>query len=104
MGTPIRHACLRPALPVGALPVPMIVPSFFALLIPAIGAASLTEAGLSAAGAAAIAMSAVTTAAEKKDREAFVACASPPHENHFAKSRHAYLQARLDNSNGSVAG
>jgi hypothetical protein len=82
----------------------MILPSFRALLIPAIGTASLTEASLSAAGAAAIAMSAVTAAAEKKDREAFDARASPPQENHFAKNRHACLRAGLDKGNGSVAG
>jgi hypothetical protein len=82
----------------------MVVPSFFTLLIPAVGATPLMEPGLSAAGEAAIALSAIAAGAEEKDREAFTARASPSPENHFAQNRHASSQAGLDNGTGSVAG
>jgi hypothetical protein len=51
---------LRLALTVRVLTVPMIVPSFLALLVSAIGAAPLMEPGLLAAVEAAIALSAIT--------------------------------------------
>jgi hypothetical protein len=95
---------LRLALTVLALPVPMIFPSFLALLVSAIGAAPLMEPGLLAAVEAAIALSAITARAEEKDRQAFAAPASPSSENHFAQNRHACSQAGLDKGTGSVAG
>ena len=82
----------------------MIFPSLRALLVAAIGATPLTEPGLPAASAAAIALSTITAAAEEKDREAFAARASPPPENDFAQNRHACSQAGLDKGPGSVAG
>ena len=82
----------------------MIVPPFLALLVPAIGATSLMESGLLAAGETAIAMAAITAGAEEKDREAFAARASPSPESHFAQNRHASSQAGLDKVAGSVAG
>ena len=82
----------------------MVVPSFLALLVSAIGATPLMEPGLLAAGEAAIALSAITARAEEKDREAFLARASPSPENHFAQNRHASSQAGLDKGTGSVAG
>jgi hypothetical protein len=89
----IRHASLRPAPPVLALAVPMILPSLLTLLVAAIGATPLTEPGLPAASETAIALAAITTAAEEKDRAAIAARASPSPENHFAQNRHACSQA-----------
>ena len=86
------------------LAVTMVVPSFFTLLIPAVGATPLMEPGLSTAGEAAIALSAIAAGAEEKDREAFAARANPSPENHFAQNRHACSQAGLDNGNVSVTG
>jgi hypothetical protein len=95
---------LRPALTVLPLPVTMIEPPFWTLLVPAIGAAPLAEPGLIAAGGAAIALSAIATGTEKKDRAAFTAQAKSLPENHFAMNRHACSQAALDNGYGFVAG
>jgi hypothetical protein len=81
----------------------MVEPSFRTLLVAAIGAAPLMEPGLIAAGQAAIALSAITTRTEKKQRATIAAQANPPPENHFARNRHASSQAGLDTSNGSVA-
>jgi hypothetical protein len=94
---------LRPALPVLPLPVAMIEPTFRTLLVPAISGAPLVEAGLTAAGEAAIALSAITVGTEEKDRAAFAAQAKPLPENHFAMNRHAYSQAALDMDSSFVA-
>jgi hypothetical protein len=82
----------------------MIVPPFLALLVPAVGATPLSQPGLLPAGEAAIALSAITAAAEEKDGEALAAPASPSPENHFDQNRHACSQAGLDRGTGSVAG
>ena len=99
----IRHAGLRPALPVLPLTVAMIPPSFRTVLVTAVGTAALMESGLITAGEAAIALSAVTVRAEIEHRSAFAAQANPLPENQFAMSRHASSQAGLDNGNGFVS-
>jgi hypothetical protein len=99
----IRHARLRPALPVLALTVAMIPPSFRTVLVTAVGTAVLMESGLVAAGEAAIALTSVTVRAEIKHSPAFAAKANPLPENQFAMSRHASSQAGLDNGNGFVS-
>jgi hypothetical protein len=81
----------------------MIEPSFRAVLVPAVGRATLTESGLVAASEAAIALSAVTARTEIEHRSAFAAKANPLPENQFVVSRHAFSQAGLDNDKGFVA-
>jgi hypothetical protein len=51
---------LRPALTVLPLPVAMIEPALWTLLVPAIGAAHLMDPGLIAASEAAVALAAIT--------------------------------------------
>jgi hypothetical protein len=62
----IRHARLAPALAVLSLPVAMIEPSLGTLLMAAIGATPLMEAGMMTAGEAAIALSAITVGTEEE--------------------------------------
>ena len=81
----------------------MIFPPFRTALVPAVGAAVLTEPGLLAAGDAAIVLSAVTVRTEKKHHAAFAAEANPLPQNCFAMRRHAFPQAGLDKGNGFVA-
>jgi hypothetical protein len=90
--------------PILSLPVPMIEPSFGTLLVPAIGAAALTDPCLLAAGQTAIALPAITGRTEEKQRAAFAAQTKPLSQHHFARSRHGCSQAALDNSNRFVAG
>ena len=87
---------MRAAFSVLPLPVAMIEPSFGTLLMPAIGAAPLAPAGLIAAGAAAIALSAITVRAEEEQGAAFLAETNPQPQNHFSLSPHAPSQAGLD--------
>ena len=86
-----------------ALPVAMIEPSFGTLLVPAIGAAPLTAAGLLAAVEAAVALSAITVGTNEEYGVARAAQANPLPENHFAMHRHACSQAGLDKGDGFVA-
>jgi hypothetical protein len=82
----------------------MVEPPFGTLLVPAVGRTSLAEPGLSAAGETAIALPAITVGTQKKHRAAFVMQTNPWSQNHFARSRHAYSQAALDNGYGSMSG
>lgn len=68
----IRHAglCWSLAMPVGALPVTMIEPAFFASLMAPVGGALLFQPGLLPALLAAIAMPAITMRADVEDRVA----------------------------------
>jgi hypothetical protein len=95
---------LRPATAVLPLPVAMIEPSFGTLLMSPVGTTPLTDSGLLAAAEAAIALTAITVGAQKKERAAFTAQAKPWPQNHFAMNRHACSQAALDNGLGFVAG
>jgi len=85
----IRHARLRPAAPILALPVAMVHPSFRAPLVAAVGAAPLLESCFRAAGEAAIALSTVTVRTDPEHRVASTAAANPLTENYFAMNRHA---------------
>ena len=82
----------------------MVEPPFGTLLVAAIGGASLTEPCLPAAGETAIALPAITVATQKKHCAAFMMQTNPWSQNHFARSRHAYSQAALDNGYGSMSG
>lgn len=64
-------------MPVGALPVAMVEPSFFAALIPVIGSAPLIQPGLQAALRAAVAMPAITVRADVEDDVTMLPAARP---------------------------
>lgn len=100
----IRHARLAPSLPELTLAVAVVEPSFRALLMPAVGGASLSQARLLPADGAAIPLAAVTVGAEKEQRATLREKAKPLSENHFAMRRHAGPQAELDKGRGFVAG
>jgi hypothetical protein len=93
---------LSPA--VSPLAVAMIEPPFGTLLVPAVGAASLTEPRLLAAGETAIALPAITGGTQKEQRATVAMQTNPWSQNYFARSRHAYSQAALDNGYGSMSG
>ena len=95
---------MRPATAVLPLPVAMIEASFGTLLMSPVGTTPLTDSGLLAAGEAAITLAVIAVRAEKKQSAAFTAQAKPWPQNHFAKNRHAFSQAALDNGLGFVAG
>ena len=103
----IRHARmdLPAAAPVIALPVAMIEPSLGALLVTAVGAPSLVDAGMLTAWGAAVALSAI---AARTDEEHCVTLAteanSLPEYRVAMNCRHASSQAGLDNGTGFVAG
>ena len=98
----IRHARLEPAA-IAPLAIAMIEPSFGALLVTAIGEASLADPCLPPAGEAAIALAAIATSAQKELAAAFAVPANPPSEA-LARGRHAHWQAALDNGSSFVAG
>lgn len=93
---------LTPA--VAPLAVAMVESPFGTLLVAAVGAASLTDPGLLAADAAAIALPAITVGTQKEQSAAFAEQTNPWSQNHFARSRHAHPQAALDNGYGSMSG
>lgn len=88
-------------MPVLALPVAMVQPSFRAPLVTAVGTAPLLEAGLGPAGGTAITLPAVTVLTDPEHRVASTAAANPLPENHFARNRHARPQTGLDNGQQS---
>jgi hypothetical protein len=103
----IRHARLRltAAAPVITLTIAMIEPSFRALLVAAVGAPSLPEAGLLTALDAAVALSPIAVRADEKHCVAVVIETNSLPEYRFAMNcRHASSQAGLDNGRGFVAG
>jgi hypothetical protein len=77
----IRHTGLEFSMPaafaIGTLPVTVIEPPFGTLLVPPIGAPTLLDSGLLAAGPAAIPLPSIAVRAEKKQRSAFAAEANP---------------------------
>ena len=96
----IRHAGLdSPAIAVVPLPVAMVQSSFRALLVAAVGPASLLPAGLDLAGRAAITLAAVTVGADPEHRVA--PAARSLSENNFAMTRHPRCQVGLDNGDRS---
>ena len=97
----IRHASFLPAAPIRALPVAMIQPALGAALVSAVGAASLLEPRLVAAGEAAIALSSVAVLTDPEHRVASTAAANPLPKNDFVAKSHARPQAGLDNGGRS---
>ena len=83
----IRHARLRLAAPILALPVAMVEPPFQAPLVAAVGAAPLLESCCGTAGEAAIALSTITVLTDPEHRVASAATANPLRENYFAMNR-----------------
>jgi hypothetical protein len=80
--------------PVIALPVAMIEPSFGALLVPAVGAPSLADAGMLTAWGAAVALSAVAVRADEEHCMTLATKANSLPEYRFAMNcRHASSQA-----------
>ncbi len=103
----IRHArlLLTAAAPVFPLAVAMIEPSFRALLVAAVGAPSLVEPSLCAAGSTAVAVAAIAVRADKKYGVTLHTDANSLPEYRFAMNcRHASSQAGLDNDRSFVAG
>ena len=90
MGTLIRHTGFGLALPVVALPVPVVQPSFRAALIAAVGFTALPEPRCPAARFAAVALSAVAVRADEKLSAAIAAQTKPRAKNRFAVFHHAH--------------
>jgi hypothetical protein len=99
----IRHARLESAAAIPPLAIAMVEPPFRALLVTAVGAASLAEPRMPLTGEAAVALAAITTAAQKEFGAAFAVPANPPSEA-IIRRRHAHWQAALDNGPSFVAG
>jgi hypothetical protein len=85
------------------LAVPVVESPFRALLVPAVGAASLSKPRRFTAGNAAVAMSPITVRADQECRATLRSRTKPLSQNHFAVFRHASVKAALDNGNGFVA-
>lgn len=79
----------------------MIEPPFEALLMTAVGAASLTEPHMPLTGEATVTLAAITADAQKKLGAAFAVPANPSSEE--IVRRHAHWQA-LDNGSSLVTG
>jgi len=99
----IRHASLDPAAAIPPLAIAMIEPPFGALLVAAIGAASLEEPRLPLTREATVALAAITAGAQKELGVAFAVPANPPSQA-IVRRRHAHRQAAVDNGSSSVAG
>ena len=67
----------------------MILPAFGTLLMPAVGAPSLFQAGGVAALGAAITLSAITVFTDPEHGVTPLAATNPLTQNHFAVNRHA---------------
>jgi hypothetical protein len=91
MGTLIRHAALRPPLPILALSVAMIQLSFRTRLVSAIGRAALPPPCRCAASRTAIALPAVTVRTNEEQHVAGAAQTEPRPQSRFAmySYRHA---------------
>jgi hypothetical protein len=103
----IRHARRRlPAKPILALPVAMIEPSFFAALVPPVGAAPLMETGLLSALRTAVAMPTITVRADKENRVTVLpaACALQQLRFIMGRQRRHRRPAGVDNSSTAMSG
>ena len=98
----IRHASLNPAA-IPSLAIAMIEPSFGALLVPAVGTASLVEPRRTPTGETTVALTAITAAAQKELGAAFAVPANASSQA-IVRRRHAHWQAALDNGSSFVAG
>jgi hypothetical protein len=83
----IRHARLRLAAPILALPVPMVEPAFRTALVAAVGVAPLLASRFGTASDAAIALSSITVLTDPEHRVASIATADPLTENDLAMNR-----------------
>ena len=99
----IRHASLELAAAIPPLAIAMVEASFGALLVPAIGAASLVHPRMPLTADATVALAAITTDAQKEFGAAFAVAANPSSEA-IVRRRHAHWQAALDNGSSIVAG
>jgi hypothetical protein len=97
----IRHARLRLAAPILALPVAMVEPAFRAALVAAVGAAPLLESCFGTASDAAIALSTITVLTDPEHRVASAATANPLTENYLAMNRQCPPMAGWTTGNGS---
>ena len=85
------------------LAIAMVEPPFGALLVTPVGATSLAEPCVLAAGETAIALAAIAAGTQEEQGAAFAVSANPRSEA-IVRRRHAHLQAALDNGSLSVAG
>lgn len=98
----IRHA----SLPLAAIPplaIAMVEPPLGALLVPAVGLASLAEPRMPSTTEATVALAAITADAKKEFSAAFAVEANASSEA-IVRRRHAHWQAALDNGYSFVAG
>ena len=99
----IRHARLKPSTAIPPLAIAMVEPPFGALLVPAVGAASLPDPRMPLTAETTVALAAITTAADEEVGAAFAVPANPPSED-VVWRRHAHWQAALDNGSSFVSG
>jgi hypothetical protein len=99
----IRHASLELTAAISSLAVAMVELPFGALLMPAIGAASLAHPRMPLTGDTTVALSVIATDAQKEFGAAFAVAANPSSEP-IVRRRHAHWQAVLDKGSSFVAG
>jgi hypothetical protein len=99
----IRHASLELATAIPPLAIAMVEPPFGALLVPAVGAASLAQPRMPLTAETTVALAAITTGAQKEFGAAFAVPTNPSSEA-IVLRRHAHWQAALDNGSSFVAG
>jgi hypothetical protein len=100
----IRHAYLRQAFAIVALPVAMVFSSFGALLVATVGATALLPASFSLTDWTAITLSPIAAATDPEHSMAFAAAANSLPENNLAMTRHPRRQVGLDNGDRSWQG
>ena len=99
----IRHAALGLAKAILPLAIAMVEPPLGALLVPAVGAASLAEPRMALTAETAVALAVITADAKKEFGAAFAVPANASSEA-IVRRRHARWQAALDNGSSFVAG
>jgi hypothetical protein len=103
-GTLIRHARRRVTLPVGTLPVAMIEPAFWTLLVATVGSAALPAASFGATTRAAIALPAVAVRADPEHPLASLGRDKLAAGEALPLEPPAQPPAGFDNGNGSCQG
>ena len=98
----IRHASFVLAPAISPLPIAMVKPAFWALLVAAVGAASLPEPCMPLTAATTVTLAAITTGAKKEFGAALAVPANPPFED-VVRHRHAHWQAAVDNGSSFVS-
>jgi len=99
----IRHAWPAPAIAVLLLPVPMVKPALWTLLVAAVGFTVLPQPGLCPASRAAIALPSITVRTNPECCLARLAATNALPENHFSMN-HPPTQADFDNGSASWQG